>query len=189
MSAPRLFAAAIFAASFAPAFAGTDVHVPAFSAVEAHSGAGVVLRHGPQQRVTIVKGDLNTSHIEVHGNELVIEGCRGWMGCPWGYKLQVEIVTPGVQSLKAHGGGAIRAEGGFPQQKQLDLQAHGGGAIDVRAIPAEHVNAQAHGGGAIRANVLVSLHAQAHGGGAITYTGNPPQVSSEAHGGGAISHD
>ncbi len=189
MSATRLFAAAAFSALLSPALAGTDVHVPAFSAIEAHSGAGVILRHGTQQRVTILKGDLKTSQIQVHGNSLDVEGCHGWTGCPWGYHLEVEVVSPNILDLHAHGGGAVRAEGDFPQQEHLALQAHGGGAIDVRAIPVEHVDAQAHGGGAIRLKALKSLKAEAFGGGAITYTGNPPQVSSSAHGGGAISHD
>ena len=188
MPVARLIATAAFAALLTPAFAGTDVHVPAFSAITAHSGAGVILHHGPTQRVTILKGDLKTSRIEVKGNSLDIEGCHGWGGC-WGYKLEIEIMSPNIQALEAHGGGAIRAEANFPQQKQLNLQAHGGGAIDVRAIPAENVNAEAHGGGAIRLKALVSLTANAHGGGAITYTGNPKQVQSSTNGGGAISHD
>jgi hypothetical protein len=188
MTVARLSAFAAFVALLTPAFAGADVHVPAFSAIEAHSGAGVILRHGPTQRVTIIKGDLKTSRIEVKGNSLDIEGCQTWGGC-WGYKLEVEIVSPDIQALDAHGGGSIRAEGNFPQQKQLNLQAHGGGAIDARTIPAENVNAEAHGGGAIRLKALVSLSANAHGGGAITYTGDPKHVQTSANGGGAISHD
>lgn len=189
MSVSRLSAAIAFAALLSPAFAGADVHVPAFSAINTHGGAGVILRHGAQQRVTVLKGDLNTSQIGVNGNSLDIEGCHSWTGCPWGYHLELEVVSPNVEAIEAHGGGAVHAEGEFPQQAHLSLQAHGGGAIDTRAIPVEHVEAKAHGGGAIRLKALKSLKAEASGGGAITYTGNPQQVSSSAHGGGAISHD
>lgn len=188
MIGSRIFAATVFAASFSPALADIDVPVPAFSGIEAHGGASVVLRHGPVQKVTIVKGDLKVSKITVNGTSLDIEACpHSWTGCPFGYKLQVEITSPHIEAMDAHGGGAIRVEGDFPQQKQLHLEAHGGGAIDSRAIPAEEVYADAHGGGAIHTRALASLHAEAHGGGAIDYAGNPPQVFASAHGGGAIS--
>lgn len=189
MTAYRLFAAAALSACLTPAFAGTDINVGRFSGVEVHSGASVVLRHGPVQKVTMIRGDLNVSRITLNGSSLNVEGCVNWLGCPRNYKLQVEIVTPGVTELEAHGGGAIRAEGDFPRQKELDVQAHGGGSIDARAIAADAVKAEAHGGGSIRVHANNSLHAEAHGGGAITFAGNPGQVDSSAHGGGAISRD
>jgi len=189
MTGSRILAAALFTASLAPAFAGTDVRVPPFNAVEAHSGATVELRYGPQQHVTIVRGDLNASSIEVRNNSLDVEGCKGWLRCIGHHELRVEVVTPNVQSLQAHGGGDIRVIGTFPQQRQLNVQAFGGGDVDARGIPAENVTADAHGGGDVHVHALNSLRASAHGGGDIRYTGNPPHVSSETHGGGDVRHE
>jgi len=61
--------------------------------------------------------------------------------------------------------------------------------LDVKAIPAETVNAEAHGGGQIHTNVISKLAAEAHGGGIIRYSGNPAQVASQGHGGGIVSKE
>jgi hypothetical protein len=169
-----------------PSFAATDLPVPPFTQIEAHGGAKVILKHGSAQKVVITRGDLKVSQIHVVDGRLDINACP--YTCPFLYKLEVEIVSPNIQTIEAHGGGAVDARGNFPKQAQLDVVAHGGGAVDARAIPADHVSATAHGGGAVRVNPLVSLNATAHGGGAITYSGNP-KVTSSVHGGGAVAKD
>lgn len=166
------------------ALAGTDVKVPAFTGINAHGGAGVVLRAGPVQRVTILEGDVSKADIHVRGNILDISPCKNWC---WNVKeLKVEVVTPRVESIEAHGGGAVRAEGQFAKMPRLTIEAHGGGAVNTVAIPADAVHVEAHGGGAVKVQALQSLDAEAHGGGVISYTGNPPTVRSESHGGGSI---
>lgn len=169
------------------ALAGTDMKMPPFSGINAHGGAKVVLHHGTVQRVTVVKGDLSKADLHVSGDALAISPCKNWC---WNVKtLEVEIVSPKIAEIEAHGGGSIKAVGDFPRQPSLKVEAHGGGAIDARAIPADAVRASAHGGGAIRVKAFTRIDAEAHGGGAITYAGNPPQVAAETHGGGAISKE
>jgi hypothetical protein len=171
----------------AAALAGTDFKFPAFAGLNVHGGAHVVLRHGAVQRVTVVSGDLSKADLHMEGARLDISPCKNWC---WNVgTLKVEIVSPKIDDIEAHGGGAVKAEGDFPRQPTLALEAHGGGAIDVRAVPADNVRAEAHGGGAIRTKALVSLDAEAHGGGSISFAGNPPRISSHSHGGGSISKE
>jgi hypothetical protein len=171
----------------APAFAATDLQLPAFSAIETHGGGVVILHHGATQRVTIIKGDLKISQVTVKNGNLMVDPCptNCWLHSP---ELEVEVVSPRIDALAAHGGGSIEAKGPFPKQPKLAVAAHGGGSINARAIPADTVAAAVHGGGSVRVNAVATLAAEAHGGGSITYTGNP-QVSSATHGGGSISHE
>jgi hypothetical protein len=169
------------------ALAGTDMNFPVFTGVSAHGGAKVVLHHGTVQRVTIVKGDVSKAYLHMTGNTLDISPCKDW--CWKSQTLEVEIVSPKIDNMDAHGGGSIKAVGDFPKVPSLNVEAHGGGAIDARAVPADTVNASAHGGGAIKVKALQTINAEAHGGGAISYAGNPPHVTSQAHGGGAISRE
>lgn len=169
------------------AFAGTTLNFPAFTGIAVHGGGHVILRHGAVQRVTVIKGDLNKADLHMRGNTLDISPCKNWC---WNVKeFEVEIVSPKIEAIEAHGGGAVNASGDFPKQSVLSIQAHGGGAIDTRAIPAESVNAEAHGGGAIRVKALAAITAEAHGGGNITYSGNPAHVAVQTHGGGTVNKE
>ena len=169
-------------------FAGTEVKFAPFSGISIHSGGHVILRHGTVQRVTVVKGDLSKADLHITGgNTLDISPCKTWC---WhvGY-FEVEIVSPKIDNVVAHSGGALRASGEFPKQASLQLTAHSGGAIETLAIPVDNVTALAHSGGAIQLKVLSSLEATAHSGGAINYTGNPPHLVVQSHSGGSISKD
>jgi len=172
----------------APALAGTDVPLPPFSAIDLHAGGHVVLRYGPAQRVTIIKGDARNSKLEVHGSSLDIEGCRWNWSCPWGYSLEVEIVTPGLNALAVHGGGELDAMGQFPVQNAMSLAVHGGGDVDIRTIPVRNMQASVHGGGDLHANVTDALTAEIHGGGSISYRGHP-RLSTSVHGGGSVTQE
>ncbi len=169
------------------ALAGPELKFPAITGIAVHGGAHVVLRHGNVQRVSLIQGDLAKADLHMSGTTLDISPCKNW--CYNVGKFEIEIVSPKIDNIEAHGGGALDAAGDFPRQPVLSIQAHGGGAVDVRAIPVDNVKAQAHGGGAIRIKALSSIDAQAYGGGAITFTGNPPHIASQIHGGGAISKE
>jgi len=169
------------------ALAGTELKFAPFSGVSVHSGAHVILRHGAVQRVTVVKGDLGKADLHVSGNTLDISPCKNW--CWHVQELEVEIVSPKIDNVVAHSGGALQASGDFPKQASLHLTAHSGGSIETNAIPAENVNALAHSGGSIQLKVLSNLEALAHSGGAISYTGNPAHLSVQSHSGGSISKD
>ena len=169
------------------AFAGTEVKFASFSGISVHSGAHVILRHGTTQRVTVVKGDLGKADLHVSGNTLDISPCKAW--CWHVGEFEVEVISPKIDNVVAHSGGALQASGEFPKQASLHLTAHSGGAIEARAIPADAVNALAHSGGAIQLKALSSLEAEANSGGTISYTGNPPHLSIQSNSGGSISKD
>ena len=181
------FAALCLIAS-APALAATDLSLPPFSAIDTHGGGRVILHHGTVQKVTVIKGDLKISRVSVQHGTLTLDPCPNscWFQSP---ELVVDVVSPNVQALSAHGGGSIEAKGPFPNQPSLAVSAHGGGSIDARAIPAQSVAASVHGGGSVHVNAIAELAASAHGGGSITYTGNPQKVASSTHGGGSISRE
>lgn len=167
--------------------AGTVVQVGHFEGIELHGGGHVVLKHGPTQRVEILKGSTQYSEIAIqHGNTLTISPCKSWFSCPSHYDLEVEITTPYVPTLAVHGGGELEAAAGFPHQKSLTVAVHGGGDVDIRSVGVDDVTAAVHGGGDLSVRADRTLTAAVHGGGDLTYWGHPRVVSS-IHGGGEIS--
>lgn len=174
------------AAAIAPSAALADqvINVPPFKSIELHGGGEATLRHGDRQRVTLIKGDLSIAQIEVLGDgRLVLSPCKDTC---WGrHDLKVEIVTPAIAAISVHGGGDLKAEGGFPRQPSLALSVHGGGDADVRALPADNVSVEVHGGGDADVRAERTLAAEVHGGGDVHFWGHP-QVSSSTHGGGSV---
>jgi len=173
-------------AALAPSAALADqvINVPPFKSIELHGGGEATLRHGDRQRVVLVKGDPSIAEIRVTGEgKLVLSPCRNWC---WGnHHFEVEVTTPSVAAISVHGGGELKALGGFPRQPSLDLAVHGGGDADVRAIPADNVSADVHGGGDAELRAERTLTAEVHGGGDVRFWGHP-QVTSSTHGGGSI---
>lgn len=170
------------AASTATAGSGTVVPLGSFRSIATHDGAHVILRHGDAQRVTILEGDLEHSSIAiVEGNRLRIEKCSG--GCPRGYRLLVEIVTPDIDALAVNDGGWIEGRGTFPRRESLAAAVENGGTIDVRAMTLDAVVAAVHSGGRILAKPERDLVGAVAQGGAILYWGNPSVTSSIDHGG------
>ena len=194
-----MVAAALAAgAAAAPASAAETLTLPRFEQIEVVGGGSVTVRHGARQKVTIVRGDNRTSRVEVTARStggrgrssigsnprLVVEGCRS--RCPRGYRLELVVETPDIRALAVKGGGAIRAENGFPRQDQLAISVHGGGQIDTRSVRADSVAASVNGGGLITLAADESLAASVNGGGAIRYWGDP-QVATAIKGGGTVS--
>jgi hypothetical protein len=160
------------AANAATANAGTDVPVGHFRSVELEEGGQVTLRHGAQQRVTLVQGDLAVSSIAIDDEgKLRIRTCRHH--CPVNYRLEVEIVSPDVNGVAVSEGGSITAVGSFPQRDLVNVAVNEGGSVDVRAMTGDIVNAAVNEGGRIRTSAKTSLNAAIHEGGSITYWGNP----------------
>jgi hypothetical protein len=166
------------------ALAGQVIRVPPFKSVELHGGGNATLRHGDRQRVVLIKGDPEIAQIEVTGDgKLVLSPCRN--RCWGNHELEVEVTTPAVAAIAVHGGGELKAQAGFPKQRNLALTVHGGGDADVRAIPADTVSVAVHGGGEAKLRAERTLTADVHGGGEVRFWGNP-QVTSSTHGGGEV---
>jgi hypothetical protein len=170
----------------APAFAAEAVPVPQFRSVELRGGGAVTVVPGPAERVTIVEGSSQFTHMRVDENgKLVIDTCAE--RCPINYRMRVEIRAPTVPVLAIRGGGAITAAQGFGLQSTLTVAVSGGGAIDIRAVRAQTATAAVSGGGEIKVTAARALTAAVNGGGLVRFWGNP-QVTTAIHGGGAVLH-
>lgn len=178
----KALAALMLAIAALPASAASEVTVPRFQALSLHGGGKVTVRHGATQTVRIVRGSAAVSGFDVSNNSLRIRACED--GCPDGYRLEVEVVTPDIRALAVRGGGQVTMTG-FPPQTTLALSVQGGGGLDTRAVQATNVAASVQGGGAIRTWSTGTLAGSVRGGGGILYRGTPT-VSTSVRGGGSV---
>ena len=170
-----------------PVVSGEPPHavpLPRFNSIELDGGVKAVIQYGSPQRVTMLKGSEDLSLITVTQDRLVIDKCRD--KCPRGYELQVEIVTPLINSISVANGGRIGSLGSFPLHTAMSLAVSHGGMIDARAISANSITAAVNQGGRILAKPETTLVASVSNGGVITYWGNAQVTSSTQHG-GAVS--
>jgi hypothetical protein len=169
----------------APVLATELIPVPAFRSIELRGGGEVTLVPGPAQRVTILAGSSAYTSFRVdRDGRLEIDACNE--RCPHNYDLRIRIESPRVPAVAIHGGGTIRAAGGFAPERQLAAAINGGGTIDLRAVDGVNVAAAVNGGGDIFVRPRSTLSAAVNGGGDIHYLGNP-QVSMAVRGGGDVS--
>ena len=125
------------------------VPTPAFRSIDLRGGGDVTIVRGPVQRVTIVQGSSQYTHIYLaKEGQLRIDACNS--RCPNHYPLQIRIESPTVPSVAISGGGTITAAGGFAAQSKLAAAIQGGGRIDLRNVDARDVAAAIHGGRARR---------------------------------------
>jgi hypothetical protein len=179
---PFLFAVAALPAQI---HAAEVVPTPAFRSIDLRGGGDVTIVRGPVQRVTILSGSSQFTHIYLaKEGQLRIDACNS--RCPRNYPLQIRIESPTVPSVAISGGGTISAAGGFAPQSRLAAAIQGGGRIDLRNVDAGNVAAAIHGGGQILVRPRSSLEAAVNGGGEIRYSGNPA-VTMAVNGGGSVS--
>lgn len=186
---PIRLSAAVALLALAPAAPAETIPVAKFNSIELRGGGQVVLRHGPVQRVTLIKGSMAHSRIAIEAegrrhDRLVLEPCS--RQCPRNYEFEVEIVTPDLKAVAVRGGGDIATASPFPKSDSLAVAVTGGGQIDVRSARAHSVAAAVHGGGVILARPENSLAASVNGGGEIRYWGEPAVVTS-INGGGTVT--
>src|SRR5436309_893918 len=102
----------------APALAAEVVPVGQFRSVELRGGGFATVVPGPVQRVSIVEGSSQVTHMRVERDgQLRIDTCDD--RCPANYRLRVEIQSPFVPNLGVSGGGGIVTQGGFRAQAHL----------------------------------------------------------------------
>ena len=104
-------------------------------------------------------------------------------GCPSGYRLEVEIVTPEIGALSVRDGGWLRSAGTFPKQASLAVAVESGGILDMRSMNVDAVTAAVQHGGRILTEPRETLTAAIAQGGAVIYWGNPDVRRSIQHGG------
>ena len=185
----RILLPFLFAVVALPAqtHAAEVVPTPAFRSIDLRGGGDVTIVRGPVQRVMIVSGSSQFTHIYLEREgQLRIDACNS--RCPRNYSLQIRIESPTVPSVAIEGGGTIVAARGFAPQTNLAAAVHAGGTIDLRAVDARDVSAAINAGGDIYVRPRVSLSAAVHAGGDIHYSGNP-QVSMAVSNGGNVSRD
>ena len=175
---------AVTLAASAPAIATEAIPTQPFRSIELRGGGDVTLVPGPVQRVTILNGSSQFTHIYMRRDgQLRIDACNE--RCPRNYNLQIRIESPRAPDVAISGGGTIKAAGGFAPQGQLAAAINGGGTIDVRSVSANEVSAAVNGGGDIFVRPRATLSAAVRGGGDVHYAGNP-QVSIAVVGGGDV---
>lgn len=157
------------------------VSVAPFTSVELRNGGKAILRQGPSQRVTLIKGSLTCTDVTANGDRLIID--TGKKDCPRGYELEIEIVTPNIKALAVADGGLLQSIGDFPGQTAISVAVNQGGALDIRSITVQSVTAAVKSGGRILVKPRASLVASVADGGVITYWGNAKVISSINHGG------
>jgi hypothetical protein len=165
-----------------PAAAQAVVPMPAFRSIEVRNGGHAIIRYGPTQRVTVLKGNPDDAQITIaSGDVLVIDKCKG--ECAHRYELEVEIVTPAVAHLTQAHGGWIQSRGSFPRQAELTATVDNGGTIDIRSMSVASLTASVLSGGKILAKPLAEMVARVVQGGNITYWGDARVSQSIEHGG------
>ncbi len=164
-----------------PVAAQIEIPVGYFESVELRHGGNVVVRQGPVQRVTMLSGDPRYSTVQLEGKRLVIEN-RG--GHSRDYRLEVEVVTPELESIAVSNGGTMQTAGEFSQAR-VEASVEQGGRLDIRSITADAVIASVDSGGGIFTNPRKTLDATVTSGGAVTYWGDP-RVNKTVRDGGVV---
>jgi hypothetical protein len=159
-----------------------SVEVAPFRSVETRNGAHAILRYGPTQRVTFLKGSPDDAQVTIaSGDELVIEKGKSKSGR--GYELEIEIVTPDLARLTVAHGGWIQSRGSFPRQAEIGVTIDNGGTIDIRSMSVGSVTASVLSGGRILVKPLAAMTASVVDGGNVTYWGDARVTQSIQHGG------
>jgi hypothetical protein len=159
-----------------------SVEVATFRSVELRNGGKAIVRHGPTQRVTFLKGSPDCARVTTaSGDGLVIEKrkSKGDRGC----ELEIEILTPELACLSVAHGGTIQSRGSFPRQAEIGVTVDNGGTIDIRSMSVGSVTASVISGGRIFAQPLTVMVASVVDGGNITYWGDAHLTPSIQHGG------
>ena len=173
------------ASKLEPVVAQKVVPLTPFSSVELHNGGHAILRHGPTQRVTFLKGSVDYTRVTVaDGGRLVIDSCA--MDCPREYDLEIEIVTPDVARVSVTDGGTLQSSGSFPRQAEIRVAVNDGGTIDIRSMSVDTVTASVNSGGRIFTRPQTALSASVADGGIITYWGDA-RVNKSIKGGGVVT--
>lgn len=177
-------ATGLLALSGLPSLQGQSepMSVAPFRSVEVRNGTHAILRHGPTQRVTFLKGSPDYSQVTVaSGGGLVIDKCR--RKCPRGYELEVEIISPELARITVAQGGWLESRGSFARQAAIGVTVDNGGTIDIRSMSVESVTASVLSGGKILTKPLTAMAATVVDGGNITYWGDARVTESIEHGG------
>jgi|SRR5687767_8622508 len=165
----------------AAAQAEATVPVAPFRSVELRNGGKVILRHGPIQRVTFLKGRPGSTQVTVSSEDGLVIDCTSKHAR--GYELEVEIVTPELAGLSVAHGGTIESRGDFLRQAEIGVSIDNGGTIDIRSMSVGSVTASVLSGGRILARPLTVIAATVVDGGTITYWGDARVTQSIEHGG------
>lgn len=185
MNANRFLAASfvVLACLSIPVVAQQTIQLAPFDSVELRNGGKAIVRQGPSQRVTLIKGTTDCTQITVVRDRLIIDS--GKSHCPR-HEREVEIVTPTVLSLAVSHGGLLQSLGSFSGQTAIALAVNQGGTIDIRSMPVQSVTAAVRNGGKIFVKPQNSLTASVVDGGLITYWGSPQVTSSTRNSAGVI---
>lgn len=164
-----------------PGTAQTVIPLGHFESIGLQNGGHVLVRQGKTQRVTLIRGDLRTIRVAVHGQQLVIDNAHG--SHRRGERLEIEVVTPELSAVSVSNGGTLETAGAFSAQPAIAATVEQGGTIDIRSVAADAVTASIESGGRIFTHPRQTLTASVRSGGGITWWGNPRVTRSIRDGG------
>jgi hypothetical protein len=186
MTSVRALACGLLVLSGIPSVQATAQVAPVvplspFRSVELRNGAHAIIRYGPAQRVTFLKGTPDDAQLITSGDRLIIEKCKSKSGRR--QELEIEILTPELAHVTLAHGGRVQSRGSFPRQAELAVTVDNGGTIDIRSMSVANLTATVLSGGGILAKPLIELVARVEDGGNITYWGDARVTQSIQHGG------
>lgn len=147
------------------------IALPPFRSVELRHGGKAIVRHGPTQRVTFLKGSPDHTRVTVSSEgELLIDKCKS--KCARGYELEIEIIAPELTRVSVAEGGRLQSRGSFPRQAEIGATVTNGGTVDIRSMSVGSVTASVVSGGRIFVTPLTAIVASVVQGGIILYWGD-----------------
>ncbi len=179
--------------------------LPGFSKLDLSGSTNVIVTAGGRQSV-VVHADSNLlRHVttRVTSRTLVI-GTAGRFTTK--SPMSVAVTVPALTSVELSGSGTVSISGinaarltatlpgsGIIRASgtvtRLDVTIGGSGEALLTHLVAAHVRATVTGSGLIQVTATSSLYAAIPGTGTITYSGNPPQLTTRITGTGTVTRD
>jgi hypothetical protein len=175
--------------------------VPAFTGLELHGSANVIITVGKEQSVTVEVDDnlMEIITTEVKDNELVI-GSEESYSTRIGVNVTIQV--PELKSVAVSGSGNatlkeangqsldVRVEGSGNAMasgdvENLTVSTSGSGNAKLSELTAKNVSARVSGSGNVRVHATETLEATVNGSGDVRYIGSP-QVTKKVSGSGSV---
>ena len=139
--------------------------LPPISAIQLYGWAEIRVRQGSESSVRVIGGSARQTMFSAdQSGRLSVMACTD--ACPPA-NLVLEVTTPTLPSLGVTGGGAIKAQHGFPAQRAVRASVMGGGVVDVSSVKARSGRVDITSGGSVIADPEADLETNIVDGGSV----------------------